>query len=92
MAYGDASMACVAYRRLVFTDKEGVCEKGVADSNAGDSNILASVEVRRCKPLFHRTFYVLPLLCSGACKVLAPFQMLSCDYIYMAIRQYNIYP
>jgi hypothetical protein len=36
-----------------------VCEKGVADSNAGDGNILTSVEVRMCKPLFHRTFYVL---------------------------------
>ncbi|KAL4148812.1 hypothetical protein QTP88_002963 [Uroleucon formosanum] len=46
MTYGDASLACVAYRGLVFADKEGVCEKRVADSNAGDGNILTSVEVR----------------------------------------------
>jgi hypothetical protein len=59
MTYGDANLACVAYRGLVFTDKERVCEKGMADSNADDGNILTSVEVRRCNlNLFFKFFNI----------------------------------
>jgi len=62
MPFGDTSLACVAYRGLVFTDKRGVCKKDVVDSNASDSNILKSAEVRgeyTSIPLFNRTFNVL---------------------------------
>lgn len=41
----------------VFANEKGVCKKRVANNSyAGDSNILTSAEVRRCMPLFHRTF------------------------------------
>ncbi|KAL4091786.1 hypothetical protein QTP88_026420 [Uroleucon formosanum] len=85
MTNGDASLACVAYRGFVFTDKENVCEKGVADSNAGDGNILTSVEVRRSTIRLLNAYYGKPK--PGDCnEFLEDFMNELCHLISVGVK------